>query len=221
MDKEKFLQTYIDIETKVFNKADKNKKFESLFEDIKTYWKNIGSTDMLEIIEYLTKNDISIRQPLYKHLIYPILSEQVEKNNVNAIKGLLKLDQHLISYQAYAKDNTYSFLTLLEKGLTIEPNDIELLRLYEEKTREYLHYTLHEIPTGVLYGADGASMEECEELMKEVGKYEILCNKLKRDESDLIRACKYYYPAYRDYLSVYKNYNSFADYLEKECSGQK
>lgn len=221
MDKEKFLQTYIDIETKVFNKADKNKKFESLFEDIKIYWKNITWTDILEIIDFLTMNDISIRHPLYKHLIFPILSDQVEKNNVSAIKGLLKLDQHLVSYQRTTKNIKYSSWTLLEKGLSIEPNDKELLELYEKKIREYLTSTLHEIPAGVIIGANGATIEECEELIKEADKYEILCNKIKREESDLIRECKYYYPAYRDYLSVHKNYINFADYLEKECLNKK
>ncbi len=37
-----FLQTYIDIETKVFVKAEKNKKFEEIFSDIKTHNKDFS-----------------------------------------------------------------------------------------------------------------------------------------------------------------------------------
>ncbi|MCF1716850.1 hypothetical protein L0U88_19565 [Flavihumibacter sp. RY-1] len=221
MDKERFLQTYIDIETKTFIKADKNKKLDNLFKDKEIYKIKLTSTDILEIIDCLTIKDIRIRQPLFKHLIYPILSDQVEQNNVNAIKGLLKLDQHLVSYQGYTKDNTYSSWTLLEKGLSISPDDRELLELSEKATRDYLNYTLHELPTGVLYGANGATFEECEELIQEVEKYEILCDKLQRNESELIQECKFYYPAYKTYLSVYKNYKNFDDYLDKECDRPK
>ena len=221
MDKETFLQTYIDIETKIFIKADKNKKLDDLFKDPEIYKAKLTSADILEIIDCLTTKDITIRQPLFKHLIYPILSDKVEQSNVNAIKGLLKLNQHLVSYQGYTKDTKYSSWTLLEKGLSISPDDRQLLELYESKTREYLNYTLHEIPTGVLYGSDGATIEQCEELIKEAEKYELLCKKLQLDKSDLIQECKYYYPAYKNYLSIYKNYKNFADYLDKECERPK
>jgi hypothetical protein len=210
VDKETFLQNYIDIETKTFIKTDKNKKLEELFKDNEIYKAKLTSTDILEIIDYLTTKDITIRQPLYKHLIYP-----------NAIKGLLRLDQHLVSYQGYTKDTKYSSWALLEKGLNLSPDDRELLELSESKTRNYLTYTLHEMPTGVLYGANGASIEECDELIQEVEKYEIVCNKLQRDESELIEECKFYYSAYKAYLSVYKNYKNFDDYLDKETERPK
>lgn len=221
MDKGTFLQNYIDIETKIFIKAEKNKKLDDLFKDHEINKAKLTSTDILEIIDYLAYKDITIRQPLYKNLIYPILSDQVEQNNVKAIKALLKLDQHLVSYQGYTKDTKYSSYTLLEKGLSISPDDRELLELSEKTTRNYLNYTLHELPTGVLYGANGATIEECEELIQEAEKYEIVCNKLQRDESELIEECKFYYPAYKAYLSVYKYYKNFDDYLDKECERPK
>ena len=221
MDKETFLQNYIDIETKSFIKTNKNRKLDELFNDHEIYKVKFTSTEVLEIIDYLTTKDITIRQPLYKNLIYPILSDQVEQNDVNAIKGLIRLDQHLVSYQGYTKDTKYSSWTLLEKGLSISPYDRELLEFSEKTTRNYLSYTLHELPTGVLYGTNGASIEECEELINEVEKYEIVCNKLDRDEKELIQECKYYYQAYKDYLLVYKKFKGFADYLDKECGQPK
>ena len=221
MDKETFLQTYIDIETKSFIKTDKNKKLDQLFNDQEICKAKFTSTDILNIIDYLTTKDITIRQPLYKNLIYPILSDQVEQNDVNAIKGLLRLDQHLISYQGYTKDTKFSSWTLLEKGLKISPDDRELLEFSERTTRNYLSYTLHELPTGVLYGTNGASIEECKELIIEVEKYEKVCKKLDRDEKELIQECKFYYQAYKDYLLVYKNFKGFADYLDKECRQPK
>ena len=35
-----------------------------------------------------------------------------------------------------------------------------------DKLYHYLDYTLHELPAGVLYGANGATESECAELMK-------------------------------------------------------
>jgi hypothetical protein len=219
VNKETFLNRYIEIETKTFIKKDKNKKFDDLFNDNEFFRYELTTADILEIIDYLTTHDIKIRQPLYKNLIYPILSEQVEQNNVIAIKGLLRLDQNLISYLGNTKDNKYSSSNLLEKGLNLSPDDRELLEYSERKTRNYLSYTLHELPIGVLFEQNGASIGECEILIKEVEAYEKVCKKLDRDEKELIQECKFYYPAYRDYISVYKNYKNFADYLDKKKCG--
>ncbi len=222
MNKETFLQRYIDIETKIFIKSDKNKKIEDLFNgggiDVNA---NFSLADILYMLSELIAKEIIIRQPLYGKLIYPILSDHVEQNNVEAIKALLRLDQHLISYQGYSKDTKYSSWALLEKGLSISPNDKELLELSERKTRDYLDYTLHELPIGVLYGDNGATIEECEELIKEVEKYDMLCSKLDRNESELIMQCRYYYSTYKAYLSVFKSYKNFEDYLGKEGGSPK
>lgn len=215
MDKENLLQHYIEIETKTFVKADKNKKLEIFFKDNETALTKLTYTDTIAIIEELQSKKITIRQPLYKHLIYPILSSQVAQNNVAAIKGLLKLDEHLLSYQAYSHDATYSWATLLEQGLTIAPNDTELLKLSEQTIRNYLNYTLHEIPIGVLFGQDGATIAECDVLIEKVVEFENLCNQLELDEKELIENCKFYYTAYKAYLAVYPNYQNFEDYLNK------
>ena len=84
-----------------------------------------------------------------------------------------------------------------------------------------MNYTLHELPTGVLYGANGATIEECDELIEEIKKYEIQCNKLQLDENELIEECKFYYQAYKAYLSVFKNYKNFEDYINKETERPK
>ncbi len=215
MDKEKFLNAYIEIETKTFVKVDKNKKLEAFFKENETDLTKLTCQDIVTIIDVLQSKNITIRQPLYKHLIYPILLAQVAQNNVDAIKGLLKLDEQLTSYQAYSHDTKYTWAMLLEKGLTIAPNDSELLKLSEQTTRNYLNYTLHELPIGVLYGQDGANIAECDELLEKVIQYEKLCNQLQLDEKELIENCKFYYNAYKAYLAVYPNYQNFEDYLNK------
>ncbi|MBJ7429379.1 MAG: hypothetical protein JHD28_10555, partial [Bacteroidia bacterium] len=188
---------------------------EALFTSNETELTKLTCQDIIAIIDMLQSKNITIRQPLYKHLIYPILLVQVAQNNIDAIKALLKLDEQLTSYQAYSHDTTYSWEMLLEQGLTIAPNDTELLKLSEQTTRNYLTYTLHEIPIGVIYGEDGATIAECDELLEKVIQYENLCNELQFDERELIENCKFYYTAYKAYLAVYQNYQNFEDYLNK------
>jgi hypothetical protein len=67
MDKETFLQNYIDIETKVFAKTDRNKKLDGLFKTLENYKNQLTSNEILEIIDYLIIEDITIRQPLYNN----------------------------------------------------------------------------------------------------------------------------------------------------------
>ena len=84
----------------------------------------------------------------------------------------------------------------------------------EEKQRRYFEYTLHEIPYGVLYNQNGATGDECSELLNELKNYEILCEQLKIDRMELIRKCRFYYNTYRDYLRVSKDHCGFSDYLD-------
>ena len=84
----------------------------------------------------------------------------------------------------------------------------------EEKQRKYFEYTLHEVPYGVLYNQNGATSEECLELLNALKDYEILCEELKINRMELIEKCRFYYNAYKNYLCVYKEYCDFSDYLD-------
>ncbi len=213
VDKETFIKTYTDIETKTFIRKDKHKKLDELLQFSKVSGTNFTADEIIEITNELLKNGAIIRQPLFQTLLYPCLSEQVEKGNIEAIKLLIRLDQHLISYQGYTKDYKYTSVSLLKKGLEIAPNDRELLEMYESNTREYINHTLHELPSGVLYDMDGASIVQCDELLALTDEYESICKKLQIDRSELINECRFYYSTYKSYLTVCKNYKNFDGYL--------
>jgi hypothetical protein len=216
MDRKSFSQAYIDIETKGFPKADRTEKLKELLHEVKSSEVVFTIADVLGIIGDLKAKDIIIRQVLFNNILYPTLSQEVEFNNVEAIRALIKLDDQLYKYYRATKNNKYFIDDLLIKGLEVAPNDEELLKLYQGRTESYLRYTLHELPMGVLYGQDGATIEQCDELLYELSKYEDACKKLKLDRHELIRECRFYYAAYKNYLAVYQDFNGFADYLEKE-----
>lgn len=213
------IATYIEIETKEFNKFQKNKKMEELFLMVKESEFTPTEKETIDLIHFFSEKNICIRQPLFKNIIYPILKTGIENNKLEAIKAILKLERQLTSYQAYSKDYTITFWGLLEKALALAPMDKEILSLYHQKMKAYLLHTLHEIPLGVLYGNDGASIEECDILLKEVDIYESVCQKLNLiEEKALIAECRYYYLAYKNYLPVYPQYGNFETFLKLHSS---
>lgn len=86
----------------------------------------------------------------------------------------------------------------------------EFKRLYS-----YLEYTLHEIPTGVLYDANGASEEHCKELMTDSNTLEKMAKDLDLEISGFVAYCRWHYERYAHYLSRYKHFNGYAHYIEK------
>ena len=215
MDKETFIKTYIDIETQTFVRADKTKRLNEFIANLKINNFNLSLGNTIDCINYLQREKITISQPLFLNVFYPTLTTEIDKNNIDAIKSLIRLFEYYGNYQNLTSDKRFSVWQLLEQGLRLSPNDTELLKQYEEKQRDYFEYTLHELPTGVLYGSDGATIEQCEELLNDLTKYKVVCEKLKVDNEELITECKFYYSSYKDYLTIYKNYSGFGDYLDK------
>lgn len=215
MHKETFIKTYINIETNTFIRKEKFKKLNELVQYLRNNGTEFDAYEITEIAKTFIEKGVTIRQPLFKYILYPGLSELVERGNLEAIKILIQLDQHLISYPGYKWNCKYTAISLLRKGREISSNDRELLEAYEGKTRNYIKYTLHELPAGVLYDMDGASIEQCDELLAMTDEYESICQKLQIDRSDLIKECRFYYASYKSYLNAYSDYKNFNEYLSR------
>jgi hypothetical protein len=210
---EELIAEYIDIETKYSLKAERKRRLDELLNKLRASKLNFSLQEIEEVILKLSANSTIIRMPLFSQVIYPVLSQGIENREVKAVKLLLNLSQQLYQYQSFTKQHTHTNTSLIQQGLQSDPNDKELLSLQESSTREYLLYTLHELPTGVLYGQNSASILECDELLEYVGEYEYSCHKLKLNRTDLISECKFYYSAYKDYLTNRHLHENFKDYL--------
>ena len=86
----------------------------------------------------------------------------------------------------------------------------ELIRI-----RQYLEYTLHELPAGVLYDSNGADEIKCKELMSEVFKFEKMCDENNYDCRSLIEVCKWHYERYPHYLSRHRHFGNYENYMIK------
>lgn len=83
------------------------------------------------------------------------------------------------------------------------------------KLLRYLEYTLHELPVGILYGANGANEEQCIELMKDTYRLEELAKDAGRNISEFIAFCRWHYERYPHYLSRCKHFSSYEHYMKK------
>ena len=79
--------------------------------------------------------------------------------------------------------------------------------------RSRFDYVLHELRTGVLYGHNGATAEECAELLHDLSAYERLSVDPGPEEEDreLIAEARFHIPAYQHYLSEnrFRSYEAF------------
>jgi hypothetical protein len=80
---------------------------------------------------------------------------------------------------------------------------------------KYLEYTLHELPAGVLYDANGADEKKCAELMSDTYRLEALAKGLGIDIAEFIGSCRWHYERYPHYLSRHRHFGSYADYMVK------
>jgi hypothetical protein len=93
------------------------------------------------------------------------------------------------------------------------PQDKHLVKRYEELLNA-LRYAVHELPAGVLYGADAANAKQCIELMGDLNEFERLCAQLSRDHGVFCDGCRWHFEHYPHYLGRRRHFNSYEEYIE-------
>lgn len=169
------------------------------------------------------ERDIPVRMPLFRSVIFPTLHSRLSAGSGGAARILAGFNQ-LLYHSPECQDMLPSHLRT-EHGLILEainrdPSDKRSKQRMRAILRNRFEYSLHELPSGVLYGQDGATTEECSEMISELKDYENLCAELGAEDQDrdVIEEASYYIPAYRDYLICRGAYASFATYLETHSS---
>ena len=105
---------------------------------------------------------------------------------------------------------------MLAEAVRLDPSDDIARGRLIDRQASYLEYTLHELPVGVLYGADGASLNECEDLLALLGEFKahVVAMREEASYSELIRECEFHYNAYAAYLRGGPPYEGYERYLE-------
>lgn len=139
--------------------------------------------------------------------------ELVEKRNLEVLKYLYRTNGRM-----FCNDKKGIEIDLLELGLQIDENDVELLKYKLKSEIEFLRFTIHEVPWIVIaFGANSASGEDTKKLFKILDETVGLSQKLNETiDEKLINDCIFYWTHWIDFLET-KNeyYPDFEKYLEQ------
>ena len=123
-----------------------------------------------EYLPKLNKNRHSrIRHELFHEVIFPVLKSGYDKEDFKSTLWLGKLSQNL--YQAEKLHEEVDWVTELgfyNKAFVIDPNNDEVRLLLLDSIVSWLKYTEHEWPSGILYGNNGATVDQCQEIAGDV-----------------------------------------------------
>ncbi len=167
--------------------------------------------------------DITVRRALFERVLFPALAEGLDEGAPGCARWLAGLDIHLAHCPACRErlgPGRTSQRALLRLAVATDPADgrarDRLIRLIADGFK----YALHELPTGVLYGHNGATPAECDLLTAELAAFGALLATAGRaaEYAELVEACAFHFAAYKQYLlgsPVDGGYEGFLDRLPK------
>lgn len=114
-------------------------------------------------------------------------------------------------------DYKYEPLQLANLLLGYDSGNVDAVNYKYLALKEYLTFSIHEIPSGILNGMNGASVSDIPAMLEDLDEFEMISIKLDKIDSNLIADCRKYYNAYKDYLQNLKEYKNFEEYLNSNC----
>ena len=123
--------------------------------------------------------DGKINQRLFRGILYPIIESGLEHNDKNAFIMAIKCVQNIYADKlVYKKLNYITEIQLLKRLIDADPANEWARIKYIDAITNWIKYCIHEWPTGILYGSDGATMDECDDIIvtiDETSKMDIEC----------------------------------------------
>jgi hypothetical protein len=104
---------------------------------------------------------------------------------------------------------------LLVEAVRVDRSDVLARTRLVQREASYLEYTLHELPSCVLYAQDGATPEQCDELLARLGEFREHVTVLDFQEryGDLVVDCEFHYRAYGEYLRGGRSEGTYEAFL--------
>ncbi|WP_338831268.1 hypothetical protein [Bradyrhizobium sp. 27S5] len=110
-----------------------------------------------------------VRHEIYAELIFPVLLAGNKRNDAWSLYWLAGTCENL--YTARGLHEQIKFknkIDLLKDAYAIERNSSEVCEALLKSLLDYFDYASHEWPAGILWGHDGATLKQCNEIMSEV-----------------------------------------------------
>ncbi|EKK01550.1 hypothetical protein RBSH_03111 [Rhodopirellula baltica SH28] len=158
--------------------------------------------------------------PLFRSVLLPALESAIAHRTPGAARWLAGFAQHIYKcsdLRPRLVDGTLAEHALLETALDHDPDDDHSRRKLLDLLVSRLNYTLHELPSGVLYGHDGASVDQCREMLEELDDFTRHADRLGLvgDYANLVAKCRFHYNTYSQYLTDRRGASCYADYLSQ------
>ena len=119
-----------------------------------------------------------IRHEIYEHVVFPVLLDGYRRSDPWSLLWLARTIQNLYqSKQLWEKIEMKTDYALLKELLVLSPQNEQVESELLSKQLEWFRYSAHEWPAGILYGQDGATANQCIEILEEV----CLARKINKD----------------------------------------
>lgn len=82
-----------------------------------------------------------------------------------------------------------------------------------EHLKSQLQYAVHELPAGVLHGADNATAKQCTEWMADLVEFQVLCAALGERHDAFIEGCRWHFEHYPHYLGRRRHFVDYETYV--------
>ena len=127
----------------------------------------------------LEKNRHScIRHEVFIDLVYPVLKKGYERSDYNSTLWLGKLVQNVYQTKGIFEElGSNVEMDFYRKCHEIDPSMEEGNELLLQSILSWLSHCVHEWPSGILYGMDGASIAQCQEIRVEANFAKSLASK--------------------------------------------
>lgn len=164
--------------------------------------------------------DFVIRRPLFDRAIFPALLAGYQVRLPGSARWLAGLHYHLLGNpdcREQLPPQHATELGLLWVAIEHDTGDRRARLRLIDKISDRLRYSLHELPSGVLYDMNGASAEQCHELEEELAEFcRLVVQEGMQDRfAGLIRDCRFHFREYRNYLQSRDKYGSYAEFLSQ------
>lgn len=110
-----------------------------------------------------------IRYELYEQVVFPVLLSGYQKRDPWSVLWLARTAQNF--YRVKHLHKQIDFKTdygLLNECYLLDPSNYEVHKDLLNIQIQWLQYCIHEYPTGILYGVNGATIDECQKILSEV-----------------------------------------------------
>ena len=161
-------------------------------------------------------NNFPVRMPLFEKVILPILWDGCNNNVSGCARWLAGFNQQI--YKSKSIQNilgkNFSEIYFLKLAIKHDPFDSLAKKKLILALASQLEYSIHEIPAGVLWGNDGASIHQCTLLKEELLDFKalVLDYGISEQYKELIEECFLHFTEYPKYLAQNK-YDSYENYL--------